>query len=297
MFFQAVRGLRPSELLKIVREDVALPSDLQPNIVVRLGARAGTKAKRPHSVLVRESEHGVLLRLLCRLVELTPPRCFLFPISIASYRLRLKQFVAEKGLAIDWSPHSPRAGFATDATADGLPFPVLKEEGRWVSDTSTRVYIDCVSSVASLKQIEAAGYSEAVAYTYQHFEDYFPDGCFDYAAAGVEESRQWALHAPNPAGSAGIRTPSGHSDAGSSKQIVPAADVSQSGDSSSSAGSEAQQGSIHGEAAASSERRSEPGPGRGLGPGRSAAGRGPGRTSAGRGRHRSIAASGGRGRR
>ena len=50
------------------------------------------------------------------------------------------------GLRTTWTAHSARAGWATENHMAGLPFPVLKEPGRWRSDESLRIYLDTISA-------------------------------------------------------------------------------------------------------------------------------------------------------
>eukprot|EP00969_Alexandrium_andersonii_P312759 13818742-Alexandrium_andersonii.AAC.1 len=75
MVIQQACDLRPSEVLGLEAEDVLLPQggclEHTGAVVLALGARTGTKAKRPQSVLVRP-EHGpafVLLHRCCALVS------------------------------------------------------------------------------------------------------------------------------------------------------------------------------------------------------------------------------------
>ena len=51
------------------------------------------------------------------------------------------------GLKRCWTAHSARAGWATEMHMAGVPFPVLKERGRWRSDESLRIYLDTISAL------------------------------------------------------------------------------------------------------------------------------------------------------
>lgn len=46
------------------------------------------------------------------------------------------------------TPHSARAGFATDGIVRRIPFQQLKAEGRWASYTNLKIYIDAIVSRA-----------------------------------------------------------------------------------------------------------------------------------------------------
>ena len=53
------------------------------------------------------------------------------------------------GLAdIGWPPHSPRAGYVSDAAISGRPFIETREQGRWVSERSLRMYMDVMAVMA-----------------------------------------------------------------------------------------------------------------------------------------------------
>ena len=54
----------------------------------------------------------------------TPPEFMLFPISYSHYRFLIQRAEAALGLQAHFTPHSPRAGWASDSAAEGLA-PVL----------------------------------------------------------------------------------------------------------------------------------------------------------------------------
>ena len=58
---------------------------------------------------------------------------------------------AAKALKLDhigWTCHSPRAGRASDLLPQNAPYLQIREEGRWVSDSSLRRYLDVVAVMA-----------------------------------------------------------------------------------------------------------------------------------------------------
>ena len=75
---------------------------------------------------------------------------------------------------LGFSPHSPRAGFATEAIADGADFVSVREAGRWLADSSLRTYVDLVRVAAIATEFELAGIAAAVDYTEAHIADFFP---------------------------------------------------------------------------------------------------------------------------
>ena len=45
-----------------------------------------------------------------------------------------------------WTPHGPRAGFATELSAMGVPKAEIMDEGRWYSEQSFRIYVDIIGA-------------------------------------------------------------------------------------------------------------------------------------------------------
>ncbi|CAK0821636.1 unnamed protein product, partial [Prorocentrum cordatum] len=163
-----------------------------PNWVINLGAKSGTKAKRMQFAIILE-QGGVLENLLHRVVLGTPPEGLLFPYSLVDYRHRLKQFEAALGLDIHWTPHSARAGFASDSVARGVPFQDIKEAGRWLTESSLRIYVDVVTASRVLAQAEQRGIAPLIREAAEKLPNYFPEGIFgegegiQHAASGLAQ--------------------------------------------------------------------------------------------------------------
>ncbi|CAK0898424.1 unnamed protein product, partial [Prorocentrum cordatum] len=102
----------------------------------------------------------------------------LFPYSLVDYRLRLKQFEAALGLDMHWTPHSARAGFASDSVARGVPFQDIKEAGRWLTESSLRIYVDVVTASRVLAQAEQRGIAPLIREAAEKLPNYFPEGIF-----------------------------------------------------------------------------------------------------------------------
>ena len=152
-------GIEPDDIT--LPEDWGYPRGAGP-VVVGLGIRAMTKAKRPQSVsFLEENERGLAegLRLL-RLA--TPAGARLFPVSLACYRTLIKDVQAQYSLDVGWGPHSPRAGFASESAALGVPFETIRETGRWRVDSSLRIYIDVVQASQVGTALRAAGLQPAL---------------------------------------------------------------------------------------------------------------------------------------
>ena len=124
--------------------------------------RVGTKAKRAQSVVIRKSEDYDIFILLKFLVSVTPVGSPLFPFSLTTYNKRLKAVEKRLGTNFGWTPHSPRAGFASEAIALGRAFADTRDIGRWLSDSSLRIYIDIVQTSDIASQLQAKGYTPAL---------------------------------------------------------------------------------------------------------------------------------------
>ena len=92
---QSHTGLRPSELLGILPEHIALPEeqgytlDIMP-LSIALSPRTGTKVKRPQVALITKS-NPELADLMRFLKFHTPPSCQIFPYTLPAYRALIKR--------------------------------------------------------------------------------------------------------------------------------------------------------------------------------------------------------------
>ena len=187
---------------------------MQPNWVINLGAKAGTKAKRMQFAILLE-RNGILENLLHRVVQGTPPEALLFPYSLVDYRQRLKQVEEALHLDIHWTPHSARAGFASDSVARGIPFQEIKEQGRWLTESSLRIYVDVVTASRVLAQAEQQGIAHLIRQAGEQLAYYFPRGVFgedrEYATDRLQEAagRELVQAPARPAGAATGRVEGG----------------------------------------------------------------------------------------
>lgn len=130
-------GLRPSELLGLVREYVFVPYNPSERISLRLGVDHSTKVKREQFVQVDPKIFPHAYKLIKLLHAATSDRGKLFPFSYSAYssfQLAEKHFELKLGL----TAHSGRAGFATSRIMSGADAKQVQAEGRWRSDTSFR---------------------------------------------------------------------------------------------------------------------------------------------------------------
>ena len=179
LYLQVRKGLRPGELFDIRRSDVVLPSDINStdspgSCIIGLGIRASTKAKRPQSVIVFPYEFPQLMEVLNRICTVTAPNAKLFPYTIEQYRKEIHDIQDLLNIDFGFSAHSPRAGFASEGRARGLSFTELREQGRWVADSSLRVYIDTVAASHISIALRAKGLVPALEFASRHILEYFP---------------------------------------------------------------------------------------------------------------------------
>ena len=73
-----------------------------------------------------------------------------------------------------YSPHSPRAGFASDAMLSARDFTSIREEGRWVSDQSLRIYLDGVSTAQQAAMHDVKLWEPTIRFLSKYFLDVLP---------------------------------------------------------------------------------------------------------------------------
>ena len=85
----------------------------------------------------------------------------------------LKGITAQLGHGINFTPHSCRAGFASEGRMANRPYSEIKEEGRWISDASFRTYIDVVSAAAISQTLALKGLSGPLHAAVESWSQYF----------------------------------------------------------------------------------------------------------------------------
>ena len=176
LLLQQALGLRPSELLALEARDIALPEHASFSnacfATIGLGVRENTKAKRAQCVLLRSKTLLALLRYLLHSLESEDP---LIGYSYAQYRRILERTCSKIGVSnLHFTPHSPRAGFATELFAQGVPFERIMTLGRWVSPQSLRTYLDVVSASAIAVSLKSGTLTNAMCYCQTHILTFFP---------------------------------------------------------------------------------------------------------------------------
>jgi len=166
LILQVLTGMRPSEMLNIKAEHVLLPEDTgqafdSAPIVIALGVLLNTKSKRPQVVTIPQTA-VLLCKLLRKCREVTPPGYYMFPHTLAEYRMQMKRAERDMHISVGWGPHSPRAGWATDQKVEGTDFVAIREGGRWLSDSSLRCYLDILSATLVVRSLRESGLAAQV---------------------------------------------------------------------------------------------------------------------------------------
>jgi len=181
-------GLRPGELCKLTPNDVAAAPERnkQGIIIFRLGARVGTKSGREQFALLHSFDHPLLWSILRRAIALTPIHERIFPFTVATMNHWIQRAQAIQGIEVGATAHSPRAGFASDAIAEGRPAFEVKEAGRWISEASFRLYVDLIGAQTVATQLRLRNRVAAIAFVEANLDAYFPDwalACYDRAVS------------------------------------------------------------------------------------------------------------------
>ena len=185
---QCLTGLRPSELLGLREQHVFRSTSSCPRFIFRLGVGTGTKVQREQTTYLEWERDLQVSKLLWRLVHCTESNALLFPVSYSQYRELLAQVGEHLGAGVRFTPHSPRAGFATEESSRGVDISNIRERGRWASEQSFKTYLDIVSA----SQVEAAfhlrGIGTALGEAIRHFSEFFGPGVFGGKVYGIPPS-------------------------------------------------------------------------------------------------------------
>ena len=183
MLLQQATGLRPSEVLGLHEHDVIRPTSMVPRYVLRLGTCVGTKVRREQTVFFDPAEDRILGMLFMRLLRATSSGGSLACCGYDVYRRLLARLSLQLG--VPYTPHSCRAGFATEAIIKGRKPDEVQRQGRWASVNSFLVYID----VATALQVEAEYRSQALRSEIEAVASsllrWFPKHCFAGQTDGI----------------------------------------------------------------------------------------------------------------
>ena len=97
--------------------------------------------------MVHASEDQTALTLISAFAATTRPGQLLTNLNYDRYRTILDRALKDLGLAdLGFTPHSPRAGWATSLRMAGMPFKEIKERGRWQNALTLRIYLGAVAA-------------------------------------------------------------------------------------------------------------------------------------------------------
>ncbi len=111
--------------------------------------------------LLREGPSSDIIHILHILCKHTPIDSPLVPCIVEQYQRLLKQVEQHLGDSVGFTPQRFRAGLASDCKAIGRSFEDTLEEGRWLADSSLRVYIDMISASEIGVTVNTARLAEA----------------------------------------------------------------------------------------------------------------------------------------
>ena len=152
-------ALRPSDAYrKLKPKHVHIPSDPTKPAVIRLGAKTGTKVKREQFAMIDQQEHAEVILMLKRWISVTPPDAYLCDVGYDKVNALLKEVCRELGLNFSFTPHSPRAGFATNGVIQGKTTETIMTEGRWASRGSFVRYLDVIVAAQVQTQLELSAF-------------------------------------------------------------------------------------------------------------------------------------------
>jgi len=187
---QAAVGLRPGEMVQLTGDDFRQSPEVDKAwlVIIRLGHAVSTKVRREQYALLDVRTHSSLWKSLQLAIRLTPDGAKVFPFSLASYSHWLKQAQLSLNLPLGISPHSGRAGFVSDAIAQGKSPTRIREAGRWASESSFRIYVDIVGSLHAGQAARIAGYADAIQWVLGHAELYYTEVSLDVYRLGAHGS-------------------------------------------------------------------------------------------------------------
>ena len=176
LILQGCTGLRPGEILSLTREDLVpgKPAVNNGNAVIASGRKQGTKAGRAQFVVVHASEGQTALALISAFAATTQPGQKLTNLNYNRFRGILDRALKDLGLSdLGYTPHSPRAGWATTLRLSGMPFTEVQERGRWQNAATLRIYLDAEAASTVLLHRTQTIFTFA-AYVDQNCVERFP---------------------------------------------------------------------------------------------------------------------------
>ena len=136
--------LRTCEALRVEASDIIFSSEYVKQTTIRLGKTKNGREQA--SILERGSLAERMPRVLVRCCRGRSAPFFCFG-SYALLHKSVCKFRLHYGLTIELTPHSLRAGGATDDKLCGKSLTEIQDSGRWESLSTCKTYIDIVYAV------------------------------------------------------------------------------------------------------------------------------------------------------
>ena len=154
LFVQFGAYLRPGELLEggLIRDSVVLPEFIPAShrrtCYLLLGTHGRTTKNRREQT-VEIACPIIIIAVLRKVISQTVTGQTLFPFSYQTYYKAIQAAASAQGLAsLGFTPHSKRAGGATQDLMDGKDFNHVQNKGRWANQHSCRIYLDRAMALA-----------------------------------------------------------------------------------------------------------------------------------------------------
>jgi len=164
-------GLRPGELCGLRVDDIWLLQDLPS--VIRLGRRRSLKVRRQQAIRV-EADDWRTMALLWYFVRSLPAGSALCDWSKPTQINAALRWASDLwGLTGEWTSHTPRAGWATANWHRGVQFAELRERGRWTSDGVLRMYLDVITAIDVMSQVDLSRWSVTMEHLDMNFMFYW----------------------------------------------------------------------------------------------------------------------------
>lgn len=186
LIVQCLTGLRPSELLQLQKNHVIEEGD---KFIFRLGVKGGTKLKREQRTWLAFDRDEDVTCLFRRILLGTEAGEKLWDHSYNEYRLALRLLSRQLGLPFSFTPHSARAGFASEAVSRGEDAQSIRIRGRWQSETSFRIYTDVVGASLVKCMDGMSSWQNHIVGCSLHLRHLFP-GTFRHHGKG-SRTRSW----------------------------------------------------------------------------------------------------------
>ena len=142
------------------------------------GARTGTKSKREQSATLDPTRYPEVAKILTQLLAVLEMDDYLVPYSYQTFLEALSGVSQHYRIQAHVTPHSARAGFATERIAAGEDPTTVRLAGRWESEFSFKTYIDVFMASQVTIMLSLSGHKEIIEYTFLHLHLYFSEVIF-----------------------------------------------------------------------------------------------------------------------